>query len=89
MPYRPDLNGNDLSNVTDSKNKKLFVEMVDLVNLSSEGFVDYMWQWKDDSTRIVPKLSHVKNLNNGAGLSVPVSIFEDVREEVKNLNPIL
>lgn len=84
-PYRPDLNGNDLSNVTDSKNKKLFVEMVKLVNLSSEGFVDYMWQWKDDSTRIVPKLSHVKKFEKWGWVIGTGIYLEDVREEVTEL----
>ncbi|HDQ15530.1 MAG TPA: hypothetical protein ENN45_00550 [Bacteroidetes bacterium] len=59
-PYRPELNGTDLSDYTDPKGKKLFVEAVKLVKEDREGFIDYMWQWKDDSSRIVPKLSYVK-----------------------------
>ncbi|MBK7868819.1 MAG: PAS domain S-box protein [Ignavibacteriales bacterium] len=59
--------------------------MVDLVNLSSEGFVDYMWQWKDDSTRIVPKLSHVKKFEQWGWVIGTGIYLEDVREEVKEL----
>jgi PAS domain S-box-containing protein len=58
-PYRPDLDGQDLGEFRDPDGKALFVEMVEVTDRSGEGFVDYRWQWKDDSLRIVPKLSYV------------------------------
>lgn len=84
-PYRPDLNGKDLSNFTDSHGKKLFVEMVKVVSDKGEGYVDYMWQWKDDSTRIVPKLSYVK-LFEPWGWIIGTGIYiEDVKIEIARL----
>lgn len=59
-PYRKDLDGKDISNFRDPHGKRLFVEMVKTVKKNNEGFVSYMWQWKDDPDRIVPKLSYVK-----------------------------
>jgi PAS domain S-box-containing protein len=59
-PYRPDLEGEDLSTFADPHGKLIFVEMVRLVRAEGEGYVRYMWQWKDDPGRIVPKLSYVK-----------------------------
>ncbi|MCI0522684.1 MAG: cache domain-containing protein, partial [Bacteroidales bacterium] len=59
-PYRPDLNGKDLSDFHDSMGKAIFVEFVRAVSSEGESYVDYMWQWNDDSTRIVPKLSYVR-----------------------------
>ncbi|MCX6165221.1 MAG: cache domain-containing protein, partial [Ignavibacteriae bacterium] len=47
-PYRTDLNGKDLTNFSDPHGKKLFVEFVNTVKESEHGYVDYMWQWKDD-----------------------------------------
>lgn len=84
-PYRPDLDGSDLTDFEDLKDKRLFVEMVRVVQNSGEGYVDYMWQWKDDSTKIVPKLSYVKKFEPwnwviGTGIYV-----EDVRLEIKLL----
>lgn len=84
-PYRPDLNGKDLSEVYDSRNKKLFVEMVRVVNEKGEGFVDYMWQWKDDSTKIVPKLSHVKKFKPWGWVIGTGIYIEDVKEEIAQL----
>jgi PAS domain S-box-containing protein len=84
-PYRPDLNGKDLTEVYDSRNKKLFVEMINVVKEKGEGFVDYMWQWKDDSTRIVPKLSYVK-LFEPWGWVIGTGIYiEDVKEEIAQI----
>ncbi len=84
-PYRPDLNGKDLSEVYDSRNKKLFVEMVNVVNEMGEGFVDYMWQWKDDSTKIVPKLSYVKAFEPWRWVIGTGIYLEDVKEEIAQL----
>ena len=39
---------------------RVFVEFVNAVREKSEGYVEYLWQWKDDASRIVPKLSFVE-----------------------------
>lgn len=81
-PYRPDLNGQDLGSYADPSGKKLFVDAVDLVKGSGEGFLRYMWQWKDDSTQIVPKLSFVK-LFEPWGWIIGTGVYlEDVRAEI-------
>jgi PAS domain S-box-containing protein len=84
-PFRNDLNGKDLTNFTDPHGKRLFVEFVVTVKKSEHGYVDYMWQWKDDSLHIVPKLSYVKifkpwNWVIGTGIYV-----EDVKKEISSL----
>ncbi len=84
-PYRPDLDGSDLTDFEDLKDKKLFVEMVNVVLSSGEGYVDYMWQWKDDSSKIVPKLSYVKKFEPW-GWVIGTGIYvEDVKMEIKLL----
>ncbi|MBM3436527.1 MAG: PAS domain-containing protein, partial [Bacteroidetes bacterium] len=84
-PFRIDLNGKDLSNFKDPHGKELFVEFVKTVKKSDQGYVDYMWQWKDDSLHIVPKLSFVKifkpwNWVIGTGVYI-----EDVKKEISAL----
>lgn len=59
-PYRSDLDGKMLDDFTDPKGKHLFNDMVQAVKLNGEGYVDYMWQWKDDAGTIIPKISYVK-----------------------------
>jgi PAS domain S-box-containing protein len=84
-PYRPDLNTKDLTNFSDPHGKKLFVEFVNTVKESDYGYVDYMWQWKDDSLHIVPKLSFVK-IFKPWGWVIGTGIYiEDVKKEIKAL----
>ncbi|MDZ7641840.1 MAG: cache domain-containing protein [Desulfurivibrio sp.] len=59
-PYRPDLEGKNVALFTDPAGNPLFADMVEITRTSGSGFVDYLWQWKEDPTHIVPKISHVK-----------------------------
>ena len=84
-PFRNDLNGKDLTNFTDPHGKKLFVEFVETVKKSEHGYVDYMWQWKDDSLRIVPKLSYVKVFKPWGWVIGTGVYIEDVKKEISSL----
>jgi CBS domain-containing protein len=87
-PYRQDLIGKDLSNYTDSKDrsgKKLFVEFVNLIEKNNEGFLEYLWQWKDDSTQLVPKLSYVKAIPEWDWIVGTGIYIDDVEEEIGKL----
>lgn len=57
-PYKPALDGKDLSGFKDPAGKKLFVEFVNTVNASGAGFVDYMWP-KPGAEKPVEKVSYV------------------------------
>ncbi|MGE4292442.1 MAG: cache domain-containing protein [Desulfovibrio sp.] len=59
-PYRPDLDGSDLSHVRDRAGSRIFVTFVESTRRTGEGFVRYYWQWKDERDKVVPKLSFVK-----------------------------
>lgn len=84
-PYRPELMGTELNNYQDPKGKKMFVESVKTVSENGEGFIDYMWQWKDDDTRIVPKLSYVKEYKPWGWIVGTGIYLEDVRIEINLL----
>ncbi|PKL89382.1 MAG: hypothetical protein CVV23_05485 [Ignavibacteriae bacterium HGW-Ignavibacteriae-2] len=81
-PYRPDLNGKDLSDFSDSRKRKLFVEMAHVAKSKGEGYVDYMWQWKDDSDKIVPKVSYVKSFEPWGWVIGTGIYIEDVKQEI-------
>ena len=59
-PYRKDLVGQNIINMVDSNGKYFMREFMRVVKTSGRGFVDYLWQWQDDPTRVIPKLSHVR-----------------------------
>ena len=57
-PLKPEMNGKDNSNTTDAKGKKMFVEFVNVVKASGQGYVDYYWP-KPGVDGPVLKYSHV------------------------------
>ena len=81
-PYRTDLNGQDLSDFTDPNGKRLFVEMVNTVLESEAGFVDYVWQWKDDSSRLLPKESYVRLFAPWGWIVGTGMYFSDIEQEI-------
>ena len=88
-PYRTDLISANLSDYKDPNGKRLFVEATKLVADHGEGFIDYMWQWKDDSTRIVPKISYVKGFKPWGWIIGTGIYLEDVKAEIKTLKSSL
>lgn len=58
-PYKPGLNGRDLTDYADPNGKHLFIEFVKVCEESGEGFVDYYWP-KYGADEPQPKLSFVK-----------------------------
>jgi len=81
-PYRPDLDGKDVSGFADPKGTRLFVEMVNVCRRDGKGYVNYMWQWKDDASKIVPKISYAV-LFEPWGWVLGTGIYiEDVNAEI-------
>lgn len=84
-PYRTDLEGQLVSDFTDPKGKHLFVEVVEVVKRSEHGYVDYMWQWKDDPGRIVPKVSFVREFQPWAWVVGTGIYLDDVAREIASI----
>ncbi|MBF0461720.1 MAG: EAL domain-containing protein [Magnetococcales bacterium] len=71
-PFKPELDGKDLSHFADPTGKKLFVAMTEQIKANGQGFVGYMWP-KPGMDKPIPKLSFVKEFppwgwNIGTGL---------------------
>jgi signal-transduction protein with cAMP-binding, CBS, and nucleotidyltransferase domain len=84
-PYRKDLNGKSLRNYEDPNGFKLFVEAVNIAEESGEGYLDYYWQLREDTSHIVQKISYVKafpewNWIVGTGIYI-----EDVQQDISAL----
>ena len=82
-PYRPDLNDTDLTEFADPDGVKLFVESVKLVQKSDHGYLDYVWQWKDDPERLAPKESYVRGFAPWGWIIGTGIYIEDVRHEIE------
>jgi PAS domain S-box-containing protein len=81
-PYRNDLEGKDVSQFEDPGGKRLFLDFVQVVRKSGEGYVDYQWQWKDDPGTIVPKVSYVKGFKPWGWIIGTGIYIEDVKKEL-------
>ncbi len=84
-PYRAELDGKDLSTYTDPAGKRLFVEYTRIVRAQGDGYVEYLWQWKDDERRVVPKLSYVKGFTPWGWIVGTGIYLEDVRAEISHM----
>lgn len=80
-PYRPDLEGHNVADFADPSGKRLFVAFVDKVRREGSGFVPYLWQWKDDPGRIVPKLSYVRGFQPWGWIIGTGIYLNDVEQE--------
>ncbi len=81
-PYREDLNGKDLSDFTDPRGVRLFVEFARVVGEKEHGYVDYVWQWKDDPERLAPKESYVRGFRPWGWIIGTGLYIEDVDREI-------
>jgi len=84
-PYRPILVGKELSSYRDLMGRNLFMDFIQEVKDDGSGYVEYYWQWKDDTLTIAPKLSYVK-LFEPWGWIVGTGIYiDDVNQEITAL----
>jgi len=88
-PYSPDLEGQDVSDITDPDGLHLFEAFVEKVRQEGAGHVPYKWQYYDESGRIEPKLSYVTEFEPwewiiGTGVYID-SISRDVGAQTRLL----
>lgn len=84
-PYRPDLNGQDVSTFTDARGVAIFVAFARQVERAGDGHLDYVWQWKDDPTRLEPKESYVRGFAPWGWVIGTGLYTDDVRAEIVRL----
>jgi len=58
---------------------------VNIVKKNGSGYVEYIWQWKDDETRIVPKISYVKGFAPWGWIIGTGIYIEDVKAEIAEI----
>lgn len=84
-PYRPDLNGQDVSEYADPRGTRIFEKFAEVARDQGGGYVDYVWQWKDDPNRLAPKESYVKAFRPWGWVIGTGLYTEDVRAEIARI----
>jgi len=81
-PYRPDLEGRDVTDETDPAGKKLFQDFLAAVKKEGSGYVNYHWQWQDDPHRIFSKISYVQEYKPWHWIIGTGVYVEDVHNQI-------
>ncbi|MFW5868027.1 MAG: cache domain-containing protein, partial [Armatimonadota bacterium] len=84
-PWRPDLVGENVSDFTDQRGVRIFVKFAELVREQGGGYVDYVWQWKDDPQRFEPKESYVMGFEPWGWIIGTGLYTEDVQAEISRI----
>lgn len=81
-PYRPDLEGKDVTETKDPAGKKLFQAFLETVKETGGGYVSYHWQWQDEPSRIFSKISYVQEFRPWHWIVGTGVYVEDVRAQI-------
>jgi PAS domain S-box-containing protein len=84
-PWRRDLEGRDVSDFRDPRGVRIFVEFAQLVRRQREGYVEYVWQWKDDPGRMAPKESYVRGFAPWGWVIGTGLYLDDVKAEIARI----
>ncbi len=81
-PYKLQLEGRDMSDYMDSAGNRMLVDMAKIVKEQGAGYVEYIWQWKDNPERAGRKLSYVKGYEPWQWVVGTGIYLDDVRDKV-------
>jgi len=81
-PYRPDLEGVDLSGYEDPDGTKVFQAFVNAVQQSEGEYVQYLWQYHADATRIIPKYSYIRKFEPWGWIIGTGMYLDEIEAEV-------
>lgn len=85
-PYRPDLENKNVADFQDKNGAFPFMDFVTIAKKNKTGFARYMWQWKDNNSKIVSKLSYIQLFEPWNWIVGTGVYTEDVREEINTLS---
>ena len=88
-PFRPDLDGKDLSGVKDPDGLNLFTEFVKVCRREGKGYVPYKWQYYDNADRVEPKLSYVAEFSPWKWIIGTGVYLDDVKATVNSTALVL
>jgi methyl-accepting chemotaxis protein len=86
-PFKPELDGKNLSDFADPNGKHLFVEFVKACKANKDGFIDYMWPKPGDS-KPVPKMSYVKLFEPWGWIVGSGVYIDDVQAELSEIRKL-
>jgi len=83
-PYKPELEGSEMSEFRDSNGKIFFLDMVNVCKTRGAGFVDYYWP-KPGASTPSPKISYVKLFPEWGWILGSGIYVDDVEKEISDI----
>ncbi|MFP4333710.1 MAG: cache domain-containing protein, partial [Campylobacterales bacterium] len=83
-PFKPSLDGKDISTVKDPNGKFLFNEMVEVTNKNGEGLVRYSWE-KPGEKETQPKFSYVIKFEPWDWIIGTGAYIDDIQKQVDKI----
>ena len=84
-PYRKDIVGKDCSGLRDKKGVPFLAQMREKALLNGEGFITYYWDYYDDPSKIVKKISYVRYFRPWGWFVVTGAYMNDIKAELSTL----
>ncbi len=82
-PYRSELEGQLLHDLTDKHGKPIFLEFIKTARKPNGGSVDYFWQWKDQPETEIRKHSYVRLFEPWGWVVGTGFYLDDIKEEME------
>ena len=81
-PYARQFENMVLTDYADANGKRVFVEFVRASENPAGDYVEYLWQYHEDASRIVPKIAYVRAFEPWGWIVGTGMYIEDVRAEI-------
>ena len=88
-PYSTHLEGLNHISLSDVNGKYFIKEFIKTAINNGGGFVEYKWQWKDDTERIETKISYVKHFHPWGWVIGTGVYLDDIDREISNFSTIM
>jgi PAS domain S-box-containing protein len=82
-PYRPDLVGSNMYAYEDPTGNPFMQEITSMAATQGYGFVDYVWQWMDNPTQQLAKVSYIRKFRPWNWVLGTGMYIQDLEHKVK------
>lgn len=88
-PYSPHLEGLNQISLKDKQGKFFIKEFITTARDNQGGYVEYLWQWKDDPERIETKVSYIRRFHAWDWIVGTGVYLDDINRDMETFSGIM